>query len=49
MLSKGKGIIIGKHWEISLIEVDLEYMMRINLHNNEEEMIEKIKIFKSKS
>jgi len=40
MIEKGKGIVLGKLRIITLIEADLQYMMRIYLGDEEEEMIE---------
>jgi len=40
MLGKGKGMIIGKLRTITLIEADLQYIMRIYLDDDDEEMIE---------
>jgi len=39
MLGKGKGIILGKLRIIALIKVDLQYIIRIYLEDDEEEMI----------
>ena len=46
MLSKGKGIIIGKlQTIITLIDADLQYMIRIFSNNGEEEQVETDKRF----
>ena len=45
MLSKGKGMIIGKLRTITLIEVDLQLLMRIYFEDSHEEMIETDKRF----
>ena len=41
MIGKGKGMLLGKLRIITLIEADLQYLMRIYLSNEEEENIEK--------
>ena len=41
MLEKGKGPTLGKHRTITLIEGDLQILMRIFLKAKEEELIEK--------
>ena len=41
MISKGKGMVLGKLRIITLIEADLQYIMRIFLGDEEEEKIEK--------
>ena len=45
MIVKGKGMIIGKLRTITLIEVDLQYIMRIYLEDPKEELIESDKRF----
>ena len=40
MLSKGKGMVIGKLRTITLIEADIQYIMRILLNDGEKERIE---------
>ena len=40
MLSKGKGMVIGKLRIITLIEGDLQFLMRVYLGGDDEEMIE---------
>ena len=45
MLEKGKGIIIGKLRTITLIEANLQYIMRMYLEDEKEEMIELDKRF----
>ena len=40
MLGKGKGIIVGKLRTITLIEADIQNIMRIYLEDLDEEMIE---------
>ena len=39
MLGKGKGMIIGKLRTITLIEADMQYIMRIVLNDGEKERI----------
>jgi len=41
MISKGKGIILGKLRIITLIKADLQYIMRIYLGDENEELIER--------
>ena len=41
ILNKGKGMVLGKLRTITLIEADLQYIMRIYLNDNEDELIEK--------
>ena len=40
MLSKGKGMILGKLRTITLIEADIQYIMRIVLNDGDKERIE---------
>ena len=40
-IEKGKGIIIGKLWNIQLIEADLQLLIRIYIGSKSEKMIEK--------
>ena len=40
-LEKGKGLILGKLWNIILIEGNLQIRIRIFLYSNKEELIEK--------
>ena len=41
LLNKGKGMILGKLRTITLIEADLQCIIRLCLNDNEEELIEK--------
>ena len=45
MLSKGRGMMLGKLRTITLIEADLQCIMRMFLNEGEEEMIEADKRF----
>ena len=40
MLSKGKGMVLGKLRTMTLIEADLQHTMRMRLNDEEEELIE---------
>ena len=45
MLSKGKGMVIGKLRIITLIKADLQYIIRIYLYGNDQEIVENDKRF----
>ena len=40
MIGKGKGMVLGKLWIITLIEADLQFIMRIYLGDEDQELIE---------